>query len=77
VEFLESIADGTRKATNAEMNYILGGRARNVAEKSKALRATIGNFAQEYNSTALWLCKCRMRAHFFPQKSYLCYMGVL
>ena len=47
VEFLESIADGTRKATNAEMKNILGGRAWNVAEKSEALRATIGKFAQE------------------------------
>jgi hypothetical protein len=48
VEFLESIADGSRKATNAEMKNILGGRAWNVAEKkSEALRATIGKFAQE------------------------------
>jgi hypothetical protein len=42
VEFLESSADDTRKATNAEMKSALGGRAWNVVEKSEALRATIG-----------------------------------
>jgi hypothetical protein len=47
VEILESIADGSRKATNAELKNILGARAWNVAEKSEALRATVGLYAQE------------------------------
>ena len=47
VEILESIADGSRKAANAEIKNILGARAWNVAEKSVALRATAGLYAQE------------------------------
>jgi hypothetical protein len=56
VEFLESIADGLRKATNAEMKNISGGRAWNVADgssqkaKQNRLIRTISLF-----SHALWL----------------------